>query len=133
MREVRPGSIGLFVAKNVDPGIPGRNHLGDRKESRVSPTVVGVVMRVDDVPDGLIGDTPDVFHDGVVILLDFIVDQNDALICDQRCDVSTAAHDVVEIVCDLFDCEWRVRLLWRTGNQRYTGPENGCQADESGF
>ena len=58
--------------------------------------------------------------DGVVIEIEFVVDQNEALVGDVDGDVAAIALDLVEVVLDFVDLQsrWLLGLILRIGHGR---------------
>ncbi len=86
------------------------------KNLRVPAAVILVIVRVDDVLDRLIGHALDVVHDALMVLIELVVDQDDALIGDVDRDVASVALDLVQIVLHFVESEFRGRLVLGVGD-----------------
>ena len=84
--------------QNIGPGILRGDDIRSREELRVSTAMILMIMRIDDVFHRLRGDCFDLRQDCIVVLLELVVDQNDALIRHQHRDVAAIALDFVKIV-----------------------------------
>ncbi len=83
------GGVRLLVLDDVLAGLGRRDDDGGGDELDVATTVVLVVVGGEDVFDGLGGDGLDGGDDLVVVALVLVVDQDDALVGDQRGDART--------------------------------------------
>ena len=60
-----------------------------------------MIVRVDDVLHRLLADRFDLREDGIVIVFELVVDQNDAFAGNEHRDIAAIAFDLVEVVVDL--------------------------------
>ena len=95
--------------QDIGARVLGGDDVGGREELRVSTAVVLVIMRAQHVFHRLRGHALDLFHDGVVVPLEFVIDQNYAFVGDQHRDISAIAFDLVEIVVNFVDFQFRRR------------------------
>ena len=105
--------VRLFVLQDVGPRHRGRDDLGRRQKLGVPAAVIGVIVRVDDVLDRLVRDALHLVHDALMILIEFIVDQDDAFVGDVDGDVASVAFDLIQIVLHFVESEFRGRRVLR--------------------
>ena len=108
---------GLIAADNVGADVLVTDDLRVIvQEVDVAPGMVPMVMGVQDVSHGLVGDLTDTLHDFVVVLFELVVDDDDTLVGDARRHVTARSFDHVQAVGHLGDRQWRGLL---PGNGRY--------------
>ena len=107
--------------------IRGRDDLGRRLELGVPAAVIRVIVRVDDVLDRLIRHALHLLHDALVILIELVVDQNDAFVGDVDRDVAAVAFDLIQIVLDLVEGQLRGRRVLGVACKR-SRPASGTTA-----
>ena len=101
----------LFVGDDVGAGHGSGDDVGSWQELRVAAAVILVVVGGQHVLNRLRGDGFHLRDDGVVVLIEFVVDQNNAFGGDQDADVAAIAFDFVEAVFHLIDGEFRLLRL----------------------
>ena len=73
--------------------------------------MVGMMMRAEDVSHRLAGHALDVRQDLIVVLLELVVHQDDPFTRHVNRDIAAiAADNLVQIVLDLVDCQFRRRI-----------------------
>ena len=99
-----------------------------RKERRVAPGVIAVLVRVQHVADRLFGHGFDLREDLRAILRKFVVHQNHAFAGGHHGDVAAAADDDIQIFRHLLHGELSRRLVLRPAN-----PESRAEQGRDGY
>src|SRR5438067_121759 len=86
------------------------NDLSGRQKLRIAAGVIAVRMRVDDVPDGLVGQRLYFGNNIVVITFELIVDKNDTFVREQYGRIAPLAQNDIEIVLEPLELRRRRRL-----------------------
>jgi len=101
----------LFVLDDIVPRIHSRDDFRRRKELRVPAAVIGMMMRRHHVLDWLAGDALDFAYDALVIAVELVVDQDDAVARDIRRDITPVTLDLEEVVFHFIHCQLRGLVL----------------------
>ena len=97
-------------------------------EERVAATVVGMIMRAEDVAHRLIRDAANPRHDLGVVLIVLVIYQDDALIRNVDGHITAIADGHIKVVADLLDGEGRRRYDLRGQGRDDAYKEHHCAA-----
>ncbi len=100
---------------NIRARVGGGDDLGRGHELSVSAAVIGMMMRGEDVFDRLAGDALHLRDDVLVVLIEFVVNQDDAFVGHIHGDVAAVAFNLVQIVLHLIQSQLGRRLALRLG------------------